>query len=473
MASSQHDKAGADAAHMVENLTSVGRADTVYRDIYLERARAILSQTLPYDDYRQLIQKRAFLLDLPKKIQASMQREEWEEVKSLSRQGSLAQKRLETSSTVIDIAGDTYDIHDILLDPFSPGLRGMLESRAHELPALREKTLQKLEDLEQEDPPFKKFYALRHAAFEALSPADSQVEHSAKALDPGQLQQKALEALESKNLDLLEQVADSMLKQRDGGKSGSPGEVSAGDAQQKTRDRLVTFTDGTFTASKKLGLVAARVEALTEYAPLCQFAMHPTFGDESTKPWGPDRITDLPFPPNIPEALKKRARLYMLHPFINSGGGRYLPDLVAEDFLVEDFPDPPDTKDLATSELLSALGLKRRNRLSRLQIEQALLENGPRILREALSLDPIVFRLVCIPPDLHFRLGQSRGWGNQALWTHFDGYKVLRDGKLSALAGGDARFGGIYDMVSIGREYESDRVIARFAVVLRDRMVTW
>ena len=58
-------------------------------------------------------------------------------------------------------------------------------------------------------------------------------------------------------------------------------------------------------------------------------------------------------------------------------------------------------------------------------------------------------------------------------WTHFDGYLIMADGRLRALAGGDARFGGLYDLLGIGRDYDSDRVVARFAVVCRERMVAW
>jgi hypothetical protein len=49
----------------------------------------------------------------------------------------------------------------------------------------------------------------------------------------------------------------------------------------------------------------------------------------------------------------------------------------------------------------------------------------------------------------------------------------MADGRLRALAEGDARFGGLYDLLGISRDYDSDRVIARFAVVRRERMVAW
>jgi hypothetical protein len=165
--------------------------------------------------------------------------------------------------------------------------------------------------------------------------------------------------------------------------------------------------------------------------------------------------------------------MFMIHPLVNSGGARNLPRLVAEDVLVEDFPDPADGQPPPVSELVKSLGLPGRRGLPRTTIEQALLMHGARILEKDVGLDPRMFRLVCIPADVHLRLGDAEGWGQQPLWTHFDGYLVMHDGRLRALAGGDVRFGGIYDLVAFGRDYDADRLIARFAIVQRARMVAW
>ena len=45
--------------------------------------------------------------------------------------------------------------------------------------------------------------------------------------------------------------------------------------------------------------------------------------------------------------------------------------------------------------------------------------------------------------------------------------------RLRALTGGDARFGGLYELLGVGRDYDSDRLVVRFAVVQRERMVAW
>jgi hypothetical protein len=168
--------------------------------------------------------------------------------------------------------------------------------------------------------------------------------------------------------------------------------------------------------------------------------------------------------------------MFMIHPLVNSGGARYLPSLVAEDVLVEDFPDPVDGQTAPASELLTSLGLPGRRGLPRTVIEQALLMHGARILEQDLRLDPRVFRLVCIPSDVHARLGEAEGWGRQPYWTHFDGYLiriVAGQLRLQALAGGDVRYGGVYELLGVGRDYDSDRLLARFAVVQRARMAAW
>jgi hypothetical protein len=35
------------------------------------------------------------------------------------------------------------------------------------------------------------------------------------------------------------------------------------------------------------------------------------------------------------------------------------------------------------------------------------------------------------------------------------------------------RYGGLYHLLGIGRDYDSDKVTVRFTVVRRERMVAW
>jgi hypothetical protein len=151
---------------------------------------------------------------------------------------------------------------------------------------------------------------------------------------------------------------------------------------------------------------------------------------------------------------------------VNSLGVRYLPPLEPEWVLVEDFPEDAIPEG---SPLLEALGLGWRRAPSRVGIERVLRERGVAVL-EKLGLDAGQHLLTCVPPDVYANVGVRRGWGRQEYWTHFDGYQVLREGRLRALVGGDARFGGLYDVCSIARDDEREGVVARFAVVRRERM---
>lgn len=166
--------------------------------------------------------------------------------------------------------------------------------------------------------------------------------------------------------------------------------------------------------------------------------------------------------------LKENLDVLMIHPFVTSGGARYLPDFADEELRVEDFPE--DDGGDAGSGLLAALGLGRRRAVSRLDLEGRLLRRGPDVLDHDLGLDSQDFRLVCIPFDVYCRLAPAYDWGHRELWTHFDGYQVWKQGKLRALVGGDVRFGGPYDLCSLSRTDERDKVLVRLAVVRRERL---
>jgi hypothetical protein len=174
--------------------------------------------------------------------------------------------------------------------------------------------------------------------------------------------------------------------------------------------------------------------------------------------------------PDLVEPLLETTSMFLLHPFVNSGGVRYFPLFPDREFvLLEEFPE--DAVPAEPSELLTALGLTRRAGLSRDEIETRLWERGAVVLGERLGLDPAKFRLVCIPYDLYARIGRDRGWGKQPRWTHVDGYQLLKGGRLRALVAGDARFGGLFDLCSISLEDEREGVLARFAVIHRERLL--
>jgi hypothetical protein len=226
-----------------------------------------------------------------------------------------------------------------------------------------------------------------------------------------------------------------------------------------------------------LGLAVVRTEPLPQAAPLFDYVItrvwQPDLSASETEREGAMRteavVDEAGFPKEVSEPVKVLIGQFLRNAFVSSGGARYLPLFNVEEVLVEDFPE--DQEPPAADELLSALGLARRRGLARLEIDDALHENGAAILEKRLLLDPIEFRLVCIPHDLYMRFGRDRDWGRQQQWTHFDGYQVLKNGGLRALVGGDVRHGGLSDLVSLAITDQRECVIARFAVIRRARQV--
>jgi hypothetical protein len=133
--------------------------------------------------------------------------------------------------------------------------------------------------------------------------------------------------------------------------------------------------------------------------------------------------------------------------------------------LFEDFTE--DESADARSKLLAALGLAQRRGLSREEIEAALLRFGGEILKNSLSLDPLEFRLVCIPYDLYGRLGRERGFGKWGrISTAIKLWVAIGCALLPAVT-----VWRTYDLVSISPSDAREGVYARFAVVRRARQI--
>jgi hypothetical protein len=337
---------------------------------------------------------------------------------------------------------------------------------------VRARVVEHLAALAREDPSWQSFYAARRTFFQTLSlAAHESPTQETRPTDPGQLRREALQALEKGDMGQLERLAQEMLKPAAPPQVTIPTPHAVPAAQMSLS---AAFTEETLAGARRLGFAPARVGPDGEFYEYlsCCCVWRATFPNRPLTEGG-KRIKGCTCghvcPPTIPPPLKETLDLLMVHPFINSGGARYLPRFAAEQVLVEGFPEGEATS--YHSELLTALGLPKRTGVSRLEIEQALLQHGHHIVHDELRLDPQEFRLLCIPFDLYSRLGPARGWGQQLRWTHFDGYQVIEGGKLRALVGGDVRYGGIYDLCSISRADEREGVTARFAVVRRERLV--
>src|SRR5262245_56516510 len=113
---------GADPMKRVSELVEAGSADTVYRDVYLDRARALLAGVLPLEDFRSRQQREVDLAALPLTIARAVEKGDWAQVKELSERSQALRQAVEGQRGLIETARGVYAVTDVKLDPFSPGL---------------------------------------------------------------------------------------------------------------------------------------------------------------------------------------------------------------------------------------------------------------------------------------------------------------------------------------------------------------
>ena len=469
---------GADAITLVGALIEAGSIDTVYRDLYLARAQTLFTPVMSRDEFHGMEKEQSLAAALPLAVARAFEKGNWPEVKELSLRVDALKHAVTDAAKRVEIARGVYAVNDVKLDPFCLSLQRFTRVSASDLPALRARVVEQLTTLEQSDVPWKDFYAGRRTVFQTRAPISL-----APAAGGGPLgtsadgvREAAAQALKAGDMKRLAELADLMptVTAHATGATPSKQEATPGTGQtpQQAGGNLgASWSSETLAQARQLGLAARHLDSRAELASLREYAWSPA-SDESRH----STIRQVALPSGSPDGLRDTVEVFMIHPLANSGGARHLPTLVAEDVLVEDFPDLKDGEETAPSPLLTTLELPGRRGLTRETIERALLTHGGRVIEKDLGLDPRVFRLVCIPSDVHFRLGEAEGWGRQPSWTHFDGYLIRTvEGRprLQALVGGDVRYGGLYDLLGVSRDYDSDRLIARFAVVHRERMVAW
>ena len=459
-----------DMIETVGQLVAVSKIDTVYRDIYLHRARTLLTPMLSEAEYRTLEKERQSLDELLRQTRAAVAHHQWSRVSDLVGHIRLREQIVESKRAALELAAAVYDAREVSLAPFGSGLPGVGVRSPRDLAQLREGVVAALIRLERDDRDEGPFYGARRSCFQTLALGNPPIERAPIGPDPASLEDEAARALDRKDLDWLARLAQRMQASPTQSPIAAKCPPLGGAAFDLARPWLEEAHD----RARRLGLIPVQADidsGSAEYLRCCCVWL----------PTVPDRPLDLgtkarhactcrhACPPSVGAALKDTLDLLIAHPFVNSAGERYLPGFAAERLLVENFPEgeplPPGG---GLSELL---GLQRRTAISRLDLEARLLHRGPEIVRDALGLEPRDFRLVCIPFDVYSRLAALYGWGLGTRWTHFDGYQVWKGGRLRALVGGDVRYGGRHHICSIGVDDARDEVVVRLAVVRRERFM--
>jgi hypothetical protein len=473
----------ASAADLARSLIAVADVDTVLRDVYLRRAHAALATELPAERYHGLRDVARKIEDAVARSRAAAIIQDWKLVHDLASEADQLRRTSEALAGLQAVGELVYDAPPVALDPFSPGLATL--AKAPDLAKTRDDAVAALGKLAAADAGHAPFYEQRRAYLTGLAIARRAASADTETAEAGrsvaELERAALEAARRGDLADLQRLSQEILAQ----KAARPADPKpAADAALATPldggacpvDLGAPLPAAVDAKARALGLAVTRTEPLPQAAPLFDYVAarigQAALEDATSEHEGTMKIEALVdqsvWPAGVSEHVKTLVGQFVRNVFVSSGGARYRPVFAAETVLIEDFPEHQEPP--ASSPLLTALGLPRRQGLTRDEIEAALLARGASVLGE-LALDAVEHRLVCVPHDLYSRVGRDRGWGNADRWTHFDGYQVLKGGRLRALVGGHARYGGLQDLTSVATSDRREGVVARFAVVRRARQV--
>lgn len=475
-----------DSYRVVELLMKAAETDTAFRDLFLQRAALQLGGLMPEQEYRSLCADQARIDVILRQVRAEVQGQNWARVKALSQQVEHLRQLTQQKGEALALAAAVYDADEVRVDPFSAGLAGFALPPGQTVASLRSALVATFAELGKKDVPWAALYAERQRYFEQkVLPTDepSSEGQAAPKADLTELRQQAREAAERGDAARLQRLADEITQASEAAKA-----APAVPAERRTEATGVApqsistepFPAGCLERAAQLGLEHLCTKARFAEMPavladfLARHAWQPSIPAADQAKEGAaslrTRLEGLDIPADAKGPMVEMAAMMALHPLINSGGVRYLGAEPGEYVLLETFPE--DAEPPAQSEILSLLGLGSRRKLSRVAIEEALRHRGSALLQERLGLEPREFRMVCVPFDVYYRIGSERGWGAQEQWTHVDGYAVQRGGRLGALAAGNARYGGLNDLVILPRTDERENVVARFCVVRRARLLS-
>jgi hypothetical protein len=460
----------------INRLVVAADGDTLYRDVYLRRAAELLAPLVSEAQYEAALTVREQLHTVLAQGRAAVARQDWNTVREVGIRAEELRRSLSAGQAALAAADAVYAAPAVVLDPLSPGIT--ISSPHWQNPEQARQQLGTiLVELARDDAAMGDFYSARERAIGEFSVAGPIAQPAGDAR-AGDVQQQALQALERGDLATLRSLADAMAGPATGAELSSTNRAPAARARLIVAGELGDpLPERCLAPANALGLEPVETPALsselrreiTEF--LEQYALLASPAAFERAKQGVTQLAlaaeKVAVPTGAAAIFAETFAQFTLRVAVNSAGIRYVPIPVEREVLLV---EPHAEGDETVTPLLRELRLERRRGIARDDIEAHLRADGARVLSDLLGLDPRAFRLVCVPPDLYMRLGRDRGWGGREEWTHFDGYHLSAGNHLRALVGGNAHYGGLFDLCSIGRDDARPNTVLRLAVVRRARL---
>src|SRR5512143_108424 len=246
-----------DTLKTVGLLVEAAKTDTVYRDVYLRRARQLLRSTLDESAYRAIGSTEKEIDDLVRRGRTAVLQRDWGQVAELSAQTEALRKQHATMGKLANIGKAVYEADTIAFEPFSPGKHLGPLAQADQ-PNLRTQVMDTLASLAKLDTGSSAFYEKRRSYFSALEVKGAAVSKKSAQRDRAQTEQLAMEAAERGDAATLQRLAKELKDWKEtkvaAASSSAPVMLSRYECPV---DLSVPFPPQVIERARELGLVEA------------------------------------------------------------------------------------------------------------------------------------------------------------------------------------------------------------------------
>src|SRR5215475_2473037 len=256
------------ATKVVGLLVEVANADAVYRDLYLRRARQLLSATLDESAYQAIGSGEKEIEDLMRRSRSAVLQRDWAQAAQLSAQADGLRQRKASMGNLAAIGKDVYDADTVTFDPFSPGKHLGPRSEANQADA-RKQLLDALASLSKLDASLGAFYEKRRGYFSSLELADATASKKGTQRNRAQVEQLAVEAAEKGDVSALQRLTQELRDWKESGTAAAT--VSASTVMTRYEcpvDLAVPFARDVISRARELGLAEAHTVPLSEIAAM-------------------------------------------------------------------------------------------------------------------------------------------------------------------------------------------------------------
>ena len=154
---------------VVRLLSEAAAGDTVYRDLYLQRAAEQLAPLLSPAEYKQLSGQKATIDNLMAQTRTAIDMQDWTRVQELTTRAQGFRRLFEEKQRELAVAKDIYEATDVAIDPFSPGFSALVESQGKKVAGWRDDLVSTFTSLTQADQPWSDLYTQRRTYFTNVS----------------------------------------------------------------------------------------------------------------------------------------------------------------------------------------------------------------------------------------------------------------------------------------------------------------